>query len=140
MSRSVAEWIGKNADSKPPAPVVLRIWRREDGVCHLSGRKIAAGEDWHLEHKTALSLGGENRERNLFPALIDPHKDKSAEEAAVRAKADAVTKRHIGIAKDVIPIKSAKFPISPRTARNLSRGPKACAGTGGVARQYQERS
>lgn len=119
MARSVEPWVGKTDDSKPPAHVELRIWRREDGRCHITGNKIEVGQAWHLEHKLALSLGGRNVESNLFPALIEPHKVKSAEEAAIRAKADAVAKRHVGITKPAGQIKSAPFPgkKAPRTDR-----------------------
>lgn len=119
MARSVDEWIGRTPDAKVPAHVQLRIFRRENGRCHISGQKIEAGTSWQLEHKTALSLGGEHREMNLFPALIEPHKVKSAEEAAIRAKADAVAKRHVGITKPAGQIKSAPFPgkKAPRTDR-----------------------
>ena len=123
MTRSVPEWIGKTDNSKPPGPVVLRIWRREDGICHLTGRKIASGENWHLEHKIALSLGGKNVESNIFPALIEPHKEKSADEAAIRAKADAVAKRHVGITRPVATIKSAPMPVSERTAKRQPKAP-----------------
>ena len=45
IGRAVEEWIGKTPDSKVPDRVKLRIWERECGRCHLSGRKILAGEE-----------------------------------------------------------------------------------------------
>lgn len=99
MARRTREWIGKTDDTKVPAHVRLRIFRREGGVCHLSGRKIAAGEEWHLDHKTPLRDGGEHRETNLSPALAGPHRSKTAKEATDRAKVDRIAAKHIGIRK-----------------------------------------
>lgn len=118
MARSVPEWIGKNHDSKVPPAVRLRIFRREDGICHLTGRKIQAGEKWQLDHRKPLFEDGEHRESNLFPALEKPHRAKSAAEVKRRAKADAAAKRNLGIrAASQKPIKSAPFPMSPRSVK-----------------------
>lgn len=130
--REIPLWVGKTDDEKVPDRVRLRIWRREDGVCHISRRKILPADDWHLEHRIALADGGRHSEDNLFPALIDPHKDKSADEAAVRAKADAIAKRHVGITQPKQKIQSHGFPNTKH------REPKSCAGITGVARQYRE--
>lgn len=99
MSRAVPEWIGKTPDSKVPARVRLRVFRKHNGTCHLTGRQIAAGEPWELEHIKALILGGEHRESNLAPALKDAHKRKTAMEMKVKAKIDSVAKKHLGIRK-----------------------------------------
>ncbi len=114
MSRAVAEWIGKNDDAKVPPRVRARIFDRENGTCHISGRKIAAGEPWELEHKVALVLGGQHRETNLFPALVEPHKAKTAAEMKVKAKIAAVHKKHIGIKAKTVPIHSAGFAKKPK--------------------------
>lgn len=97
--RSVDEWIGKTDDAMPPPRVRLRIFERHEGVCHISGRKIRPGEKWHVEHVLALSLGGENRESNLAPALVEPHKAKTAQDRKTKARNDKVRKRHLGIRK-----------------------------------------
>lgn len=114
--RAVEEWIGKTDDQKVPPRVRLRIFERENGTCHISGRKIGPGEKWQLEHKQALILGGQHRETNLFPALVDPHKEKTATEMKVKAKTDAVRKKHIGITSPAGTLKSAGFPISEKSA------------------------
>ncbi|MEM9762118.1 MAG: HNH endonuclease, partial [Pseudomonadota bacterium] len=67
--RSVPEWVGKTPDHRVPPSVRLRIFEAHDGICHISGRKIEAGDAWDLEHRTALADGGEHREGNLAPAL-----------------------------------------------------------------------
>jgi len=97
--RSVPEWIGKTDDAPVPPRVRARIFVRDDGVCHLSGRKIRPGEKWELEHILALSLGGEHRESNLAPALVEPHKVKTKADRRQKAKNDRVRKRHLGIRK-----------------------------------------
>lgn len=97
--RAVDEWIGKNDDTPVPPRVKLRVFNAYGGVCYLSGRKIMPGERWEVEHKLALSLGGENRESNLAPALAAPHKVKTASDMKQKAKNDRVRKKHLGIRK-----------------------------------------
>jgi 5-methylcytosine-specific restriction enzyme A len=97
--RSTDEWIGKNDDARPPPRVRLRIFDRANGVCHISGRKIGAGEKWDCEHIVALCNGGENREANLAPALSKPHRAKTAEDRRIKAKNDRTRKRHIGLCR-----------------------------------------
>jgi 5-methylcytosine-specific restriction enzyme A len=95
--RAIPEWIGKTPDSKAPEHVRLRVFRDWGGSCYITKRKIREGESWHLEHVIAIIDGGENRESNLRPVLIAPHQEKTAREAAKRAKADASAKRSLGI-------------------------------------------
>ena len=97
LGRSVKEWIGSSNDASPPKGVRLRILRRYNHRCYLSGREIAEGMAWEVEHIKALADGGENREANMAPALVDPHKRKSAQEAARRAKADRQGERGAGL-------------------------------------------
>lgn len=97
--RSVPEWVGKNPDTKVPPRVRDRIFERCGGVCHISGRKIRAGEKWELEHIEPLALGGEHRELNMAPALVAPHKEKTRQERRLKAKEDRKRKKHLGIHK-----------------------------------------
>lgn len=97
--RAVPEWIGKSPDSKVPDRVKLRIFTRHNGRCHISGRQIRPGDKWDVEHVIALSLGGENRESNLAPALVASHKIKTAQDRKVKAKDDRIRKRSIGLRK-----------------------------------------
>ncbi|MGO4196895.1 HNH endonuclease [Rhizobium sp. YAF28] len=97
MSRSVPEWIAKHDDQKVPDRVRQRVFDAHDGICHLTGRKIATGEAWELEHIHSLILGGQHRESNLAPALKEPHKAKTAMEMGVKAKIARVRKKHLGI-------------------------------------------
>lgn len=91
--RAVEEWIGKTPDSRPPQAVRDRIFIRHGGRCHISDRKIMPGDEWHAEHIKPLWEGGENRESNLAPALVEPHSEKTAIESSARAKADRVRRK-----------------------------------------------
>lgn len=95
--RAVEEWRGKTPDAAVPPRVRLRIFEREAGRCWLSGRKIVPGDAWDLDHKVALCNGGEHRESNLFPALRDKHREKTAEDVAEKSKVARVRAKHLGI-------------------------------------------
>jgi hypothetical protein len=112
--RKVKEWIGKTPDSKVPPRVRLRIWEREHGICHLSGRKILSGEPWDLDHKIALANGGLHCEGNLLPALRDKHKEKTKADVAEKAKVAAIAKKHVGAVTPKGEIKSAPLPSSKK--------------------------
>lgn len=114
MSRAVPEWIGKTPDTPAPPRVRDRIFEREGHRCHISGRVIAAGEPWDLDHRIAIINGGENREANLFPALRDKHREKTAEDVALKAAAYAKRSKHFGArAKRAWP-KRPKTPAPPQ--------------------------
>ena len=122
MPRTLPEWIGATDDAMPPPRVRLRIFEAHGGCCHVSGRKIRPGDEWHLDHVMALIDGGENRECNLAPILAVEHKAKTAEEVARKAKVDRVRKKHLGIKarKSVIPGSRAskwKRTVDGRTVR-----------------------
>lgn len=111
VHRSVAEWIGKTPDSRPPTSVRLRVFAKYEGRCYLSGRKIQPGDAWELEHIKPIHLAqpGEtlNREGNMAPALKDAHKAKSAAELSAKAKADRTRAKFLGI-----------YPKSPTPLRS----------------------
>lgn len=98
MSRAVPEWWGATDDTPAPPRVRARVFLAHGGVCHLTGRKIAPGERWELDHVVALINGGENRESNLAPALVAAHKAKTAQDVAQKAKDARVRAKHIGAA------------------------------------------
>lgn len=104
LGRSVPEWIGKHPDQKVPDHVRLRIFDRYEGRCYLSGAKIRAGDAWELEHIIALTLGGEHRESNLAPALVEHHKAKTAQDRRKKKKSDRVRRKHFGMHR-------AKYPM-----------------------------
>jgi 5-methylcytosine-specific restriction protein A len=96
---NLKEWIGKTDDSRPPGYVRARVFERYDGVCYLSKVKIQIGDKWDLEHILAICNGGENRENNMAPALVAPHKAKTKRDRATKAKNDHARLKHIGVKK-----------------------------------------
>lgn len=96
MTRSVPEWVGATDDTPIPPRVKLRVFEAHKGVCHLSGRKIKPGDVWDCDHVRALVNGGENRESNLAPALRDRHREKTAEDVAIKSKVARVRLKHLG--------------------------------------------
>lgn len=106
-SRSVPLWVGKTPDTKVPPRVRLRVFEREGGKCWISGRKIMPGDAWDLDHKIALCNGGSHSEDNLFPALRDKHREKTAEDVADKSKVYRIRAKHNG--------------IKPAKARGLSK-------------------
>lgn len=99
MARTVKEWWGKTDNTPAPPRVRLRIFIREDGVCKLSGRRILVGEPWQLDHEVAIINGGKNRESNLFPVLVDKHKEKTRDDVAEKSRVAALAKSNAGIRK-----------------------------------------
>lgn len=99
MPRSTPEWIAKHDNQAIPERVKLRIWEREKGRCHITGKPIWPGDKYDFEHKIALADGGQHRESNLFLALRGVHLKKTGEEATQRAKVRQRTKRYAGIKK-----------------------------------------
>ena len=97
MPRSLPEWVGKTPNEKVPARVALRIWDRCGGCCHISGRKIAAGEAWELDHIVALVNGGSHSEGNLAPALKDKHREKTRDDVREKSIAAAKRKKYLGL-------------------------------------------
>lgn len=108
--RSVPEWRGSSPDAKVPPHVRARVFERHGGRCHISGRLIRTGDAWELEHIKPLSMGGEHAELNMAPALVQPHREKTAKEATARAKADRMRAKHLGIwPKSKTPLRSRGF-------------------------------
>lgn len=112
-ARSVKEWIGKTPNEAIPPRVKLRIWEREGGRCHLTGRKIRPGEAYDFDHKVALCNGGPHAESNLFPALRDKHREKTKADVAEKAKVARVRKKHLGLKKP-----SGNWPKRKLQSRN----------------------
>jgi 5-methylcytosine-specific restriction endonuclease McrA len=99
MSRSTNEWIGKHDDAAIPPRVRLRVFERHAGICHISRRRIRAGEPWDCDHIVALCNGGEHRESNLAPALKALHKAKTAADIAEKSRVYRKRAAHLGIRK-----------------------------------------
>lgn len=124
MSRSIPEWIGKTDDSAIPPRVRLRVFEAHGGICALTGRKITPSDKWEVDHKTALINGGEHRESNLQPVLQAAHREKTAVDVGLKAKADRVRKKHLGIHKPKATLPGSKASKFKRTidGRTILRG------------------
>ncbi len=119
MTRAVPEWRGATDDTPIPPRVRLRVFEANGGVCYLSGRKIRAGDAWEAEHVIAIINGGENRERNLKPALKDAHKAKTRDDLAIKSKVARVKAKHLGQwPAPVRKIQSRPFPSQRREERS----------------------
>ena len=110
MSRTVPEWIGATDDTPVPPRVKARVFLAHDGICHISGRKIRPGEAWECDHVKALINGGGNRESNLAPALLEAHREKTAEDVAIKSKVARVRAKHLGTWPKGPKIRSRPFP------------------------------
>jgi len=108
-SRSVPEWVGRTPDSVPPPHVERRIFDTHDGRCHITGRAIDPVRDiWQVEHKVSLRNGGLNRESNMAPALVEPHREKTAAENSAGAKADRIREKHLGLQRPKWPMQGSR--------------------------------
>lgn len=95
--RAVDEWVAAHPDQAIPQRVKLRIWERCGGRCHLTGRKILPGDAYDFEHRIALCNGGSHREFNIVLALRDKHREKTAEDVAIKSKIARIRARHLGL-------------------------------------------
>ena len=117
--RKVDEWIADHPDQAIPKAVRLRVFARYGGRCYLSGRVIRPGDRWEIEHVIALANGGQHRESNMAPALVDAHKEKTKADASIRAKINRVRAKHLGI-----------YPRTKRPLRSRGFGPSREMGEG----------
>lgn len=110
MTRSTEEWIATHDDQAIPPRVRLRVFEAFGGKCALSGRKIMPGDKWQIYHRVALINGGEHREANLQPVLDAPHKLKTRDDVAEKAKVSRIRQKHLGLwPKPVRKIQSRGF-------------------------------
>ena len=106
--RAVPEWIARHDDEAIPKRVKLRVFERHNGICHISGRKITAADQWDCDHIVALCNGGGHRESNLAPALRDKHRAKTAEDVAAKSKTARVRAKHLGIKRSARPMPGSR--------------------------------
>ena len=125
MARKVPEWRGKTDDAMPPPRVLVRIFDRHNGICHVCERKISAGEPWTPDHVIALINGGKNVESNLAPVHREVcHPDKTKQDMKTKAKVARTRKKHIRVVEAKQSIQSAPFARSEKAARRASKTPK----------------
>jgi hypothetical protein len=68
-----------------------------------------AADKWDCDHIIALGNGGENRERNLAPALRDKHREKTKDDVAIKSKIARVRAKHLGINRSSGKLQSRGF-------------------------------
>jgi 5-methylcytosine-specific restriction protein A len=121
MTRAVEQWVGATDDAMPPPRVRLRIFQAHGGKCHRSRRKIRPGDNWALDHILAIINGGKNVESNLAPILEDFHKEKTAEDMAIKSKTYRMAAKHNGTwPKSKAKIKSRGFaPSRSKASQNM---------------------
>lgn len=126
MARSTDEWIGKTDDSAPSKACKLRILAKQASKCALTGHAFVPGDNIEFDHITALWLGGKNREGNLHAVLGEAHKRKTKAEAAVRAKTNRDTAKHLGITKPAGKLRGPAFakPDKPERRGKQPLAPK----------------
>lgn len=66
----------------PPRPSMsaarrVRIFEQHGGICGLSGRKIGLTDQWHIEHRIPWAISFDDSDANLYPALVEPHAEKT---------------------------------------------------------------
>lgn len=75
----------------------VNLFKAHDGICHICGRPIQAGEKWEWSHPRPLALGGDDTLENSAPAHFRCHRDWTAKEDQPRiAKAKVQEAKHIG--------------------------------------------
>lgn len=121
QGRSVKEWVGKTPDAAIPDRVKLRVLRRHDNKCFLTGILIADGQQFDCDHRKPLEEGGQHAESNLVPVLRLPHEIKTAAERKRQAKADRIAKKAHGLDTPKQTIKSAGFPQTDKPRRGVDK-------------------
>lgn len=73
---------------------IARIFAANDGRCHICGRKLRPGDDYEIDHKVALALGGTDDDDNLAPACDWCHGAKSSDDTTAAAKGKRTATKH----------------------------------------------
>lgn len=73
---------------------IARIFAANDGRCHICGRKLRPGDDYEIDHKTALACGGTDDDANLAPACEWCHAQKTGDDVSSAAKGKRVATNH----------------------------------------------
>lgn len=97
MPRELPEWVGATDDTSVPMRVQLRVFERYGGVCQCGCGIRIRGKRWDADHRIALVNGGENREQNLVPMLVDHHRAKTRADVAQKSQNYRVQLAHAGI-------------------------------------------
>lgn len=103
----------------------LSIFMAADGICHMCGGRIQAGQAWDVSHEIPLALCGADDESNMRPAHRKCHRAWTAEhDQPAIAKAKRREAKHIGAHVPKGTLKSrgfAKAEPQRRATRPLSK-------------------
>lgn len=113
MSRSTAEWIGKNDDSAIPGRVMDRLAQKAELCCQKCGLATVGKLRGQADHIVPLILGGAHRETNLQWLCEPCHRAKTKLDVKLKAKVARVRQRHVGIKTPRIKIQSRGFQKMP---------------------------
>lgn len=85
------------------------IFLKEDGICHICGNPIVAGEAWEVEHPDELADGGSDDDAAKKPAHVKCHKPKTAEARMARAKRNRIiTQGCVSVSKSRRPMPGSR--------------------------------
>lgn len=74
-----------------------RLFEAHNGICHLCGGKIQAGQAWEWSHPIPLAAGGADDLDNAAPAHAKCHKHQTSNfDAPLIAKVRRNNAKHIG--------------------------------------------
>ena len=109
MPRTIPEWIGKTDDSPIPNRVRLRVFLRFGGICQCGcNTAIRTGQKWQCDHKLALVNGGAHSEANLWPMLVEHHRNKTQTDVAAKALTYRKRKAHLGLKRARKPLPGSR--------------------------------
>lgn len=86
----------------------VALFLRHDGICHICGSRIIAGERWEVDHVLPLAQGGDDDDTNTRPAHVKCHRVKTAKDASDTAKAKRREARHIGAHRSIRPMAGSR--------------------------------
>ena len=87
-----------------------KIFERHNGICHLCGGRITAGQAWDVSHDIPLAAGGKDDDANRKPAHRKCHAIQTATvDAPLIAKTRQQYWRHIGAKQPAGKIQSRGF-------------------------------
>lgn len=97
MARNVPAWVADHDDQAIPPRVRLRVVERQEGRCAGCSRAFDPKLRPEIDHILALELGGVHGEANLQALCPGCHKPKTAQDVALKAKADRIVKKRLGL-------------------------------------------
>ncbi len=113
------------------------LFERDNGICHMCGLRIEAGQEWEASHRIPLACGGADDMSNLSPAHKRCHRERTSDVdqpwiAKVRHQRDA----HTGARVSKTPLRSGNsLKRERREPKRLDRS-KICAGPSALARRF----